>query len=352
MLQADRSAESAGRLENLAELARAMEEYETLGAFLEHVSLVMDNDADRDTDKVTIMTIHAAKGLEFDTVFLAGWEEGVFPSQRALDEGGNASLEEERRLAYVAITRARRKCFIIHAANRRIYGQWTSSIPSRFVAELPAAHIEAETSMTGGESLWRANWSERADPFADVARGSGRGPGWQRAVSSGVFDRNAARGVIDVKAQRRQPRQSRAQRHRARPARVPRQVRLRHRGRDRRQQAGDRLRASRAEAGAGQLRQRRVIVRLGAAPPPDLSRAKTQRRKEAPAFLFARRIISSTSDWATGELLDSHASPLRGFASLREINTTCPPHGRLRFKLLSQAARTKKELSYTPFPTS
>ncbi|WP_395613687.1 ATP-dependent helicase [Allosphingosinicella sp.] len=200
MLQADRSAESAGRLENLTELARAMEEYETLGAFLEHVSLVMDNDADREADKVTIMTIHAAKGLEFDTVFLAGWEEGVFPSQRALDEGGNASLEEERRLAYVAITRARRKCFIIHAANRRIYGQWTSSIPSRFVNELPVAHIEAESSMTGGESLWRANWSERADPFANVGRGTGRGPGWQRAVSSGVFDRNASRGVIDVKA--------------------------------------------------------------------------------------------------------------------------------------------------------
>jgi len=200
MLQADRSAESAGRLENLAELARAMEEYETLGAFLEHVSLVMDNDADRDTDKVTIMTIHAAKGLEFDTVFLAGWEEGVFPSQRAMDEGGNASLEEERRLAYVAITRARRKCFIIHAANRRIYGQWTSSIPSRFVNELPAAYIDAESSMTGGESLWRANWSERADPFSNLARGGGRGPGWQRAVSSGAFDRNAVKGVIDVKA--------------------------------------------------------------------------------------------------------------------------------------------------------
>ena len=200
MLQADRSAESAGRLENLVELTRAMEDYETLGAFLEHVSLVMDNDADREADKVTIMTIHAAKGLEFDNVFLAGWEEGVFPSQRALDEGGNASLEEERRLAYVAITRARRKCYILHAANRRIYGQWTSSIPSRFVNELPVAHIEAESSMSGGESLWRANWSERADPFANVGRGTGRGPGWQRAVSSGVFDRNASRGVIDVKA--------------------------------------------------------------------------------------------------------------------------------------------------------
>ncbi|MBA3677140.1 MAG: UvrD-helicase domain-containing protein [Sphingosinicella sp.] len=198
MLQVDRSAESAGRLENLTELTRAMEEYETLGAFLEHVSLVMENDAERDVEKVTIMTIHAAKGLEFGTVFLAGWEEGVFPSQRALDEGGHASLEEERRLAYVAITRARHKCFIIHAANRRIYGQWTSSIPSRFVAELPDANVEQETTMSGGESLWRANWSERADPFADLQRGSGRGPGWQRA-SSGGFERTPAR-VVEVRA--------------------------------------------------------------------------------------------------------------------------------------------------------
>ncbi|HEV7660905.1 MAG TPA: UvrD-helicase domain-containing protein, partial [Allosphingosinicella sp.] len=199
MLQADRSAESAGRLENLTELARAMEDYETLGAFLEHVSLVMDNDADRESDKVTIMTIHAAKGLEFDTVFLAGWEEGVFPSQRALDEGGKASLEEERRLAYVAITRARKRCVILHAANRRIYGQWTSSIPSRFVTELPDAHIESESTMSGGESLWRANWSERADPFANVGRGTGRGPGWQRAASGGSFERTPAR-VLEVKA--------------------------------------------------------------------------------------------------------------------------------------------------------
>jgi DNA helicase II / ATP-dependent DNA helicase PcrA len=199
MWQADRSAEAAGRLENLNELVRAMEEYETLGAFLEHVSLVMDNDAAAGEAQVTIMTIHAAKGLEFDTVFLAGWEEGLFPSQRALDEGGNASLEEERRLAYVAITRARRKCFILHAANRRIYGQWTSSIPSRFVAELPKAHIAEETSMTGGESLWRANWSERADPFANVARGSGRGPGWQRAATVGSFSPTPSR-VVEARA--------------------------------------------------------------------------------------------------------------------------------------------------------
>jgi DNA helicase-2/ATP-dependent DNA helicase PcrA len=204
MLQADRSAESAGRLENLTELARAMEDYETLGAFLEHVSLVMDNDASDDAPKLTIMTIHAAKGLEFDTVFLVGWEEGLFPSQRSLDEGGTASLEEERRLAYVAITRARRKCFIFHAANRRIYGQWTSSIPSRFVGELPDAHVEAETTMSGGESLWRANWSERADPFAHLAatgsnRAATRGPGWQRAASAGTFNPNPTR-IVESRA--------------------------------------------------------------------------------------------------------------------------------------------------------
>ncbi len=199
MLQAERTTESAGRLENLSELARAMEEYETLGAFLEHVSLVMDNEGQRDEHKVTIMTIHAAKGLEFDTTFLVGWEEGVFPSQRALDEGGLNSLEEERRLAYVAITRARRKCVILHAANRRIYGQWTSSIPSRFVGELPRAHVDEENSMTGGASLWRANWSENADPFANIQRGSGRGPGWQRAQSSGQFSREPTR-IVEARA--------------------------------------------------------------------------------------------------------------------------------------------------------
>ncbi|WP_245647641.1 ATP-dependent helicase [Novosphingobium lentum] len=189
-LQAERSVEASGRLENLSELARAMEEYATLGDFLEHVSLVMDNEADASAERITVMTIHAAKGLEFDHVFLPGWEEGVFPSQRALDEGGLASLEEERRLAYVAITRARRRCTILHAANRRIYGQWTSSIPSRFIAELPQDHVEQETTLSGGASLWRANWSEQGDPFAHLARDAPgrtqtRGPGWQRAVATG-----------------------------------------------------------------------------------------------------------------------------------------------------------------------
>jgi DNA helicase-2/ATP-dependent DNA helicase PcrA len=200
MWQAEKSAEAAGRLENLSELVRAMEEYETLGAFLEHVSLVMDTEGGRNDPQVTIMTIHAAKGLEYDTVFLVGWEEGLFPSQRALDEGGIRSLEEERRLAYVAITRARRLALIFHAANRRIYGQWTSSIPSRFVGELPPEHVDAETTMSGGESLWRANWSERADPFADVTRGSGRGPGWQRAVGAGSGFSTTPSRVVESRA--------------------------------------------------------------------------------------------------------------------------------------------------------
>jgi DNA helicase II / ATP-dependent DNA helicase PcrA len=143
------------------------------------------------------MTMHAAKGLEFDHVFLPGWEEGVFPSQRSLDEGGLASLEEERRLAYVAITRARRRCTIIHAANRRIYGQWTSSIPSRFIAELPPEHIDQHTTLSGGASLWRANWSEQEDPFAHVStsrpeRSQQRGPGWQRALTTGYETKPAS----------------------------------------------------------------------------------------------------------------------------------------------------------------
>ncbi len=190
-LQAEKTTEANGRLENLSELVRALEDYESLTDFLEHVSLVMDNEANADEAKITLMTMHAAKGLEFDQVFLPGWEEGVFPSQRSLDEGGLASLEEERRLAYVAITRARRRCTILHAANRRIYGQWTSSIPSRFVGELPADHVEEETTLAGGASLWRAHWSEHADPFADAVRTNPsrvarRGPGWQRAAAAPI----------------------------------------------------------------------------------------------------------------------------------------------------------------------
>jgi DNA helicase-2/ATP-dependent DNA helicase PcrA len=142
MWQRDKSPEAPGRLENLKELVRALADFETLAGFLDHVSLVMENEQQGETDRLSIMTLHGAKGLEFDTVFLPGWEEGLFPSQRTLDESGNKGLEEERRLAYVGLTRARRLAIISHAANRRIYANWQSSIPSRFIDEIPEDHLD------------------------------------------------------------------------------------------------------------------------------------------------------------------------------------------------------------------
>jgi len=146
MWQADKSPEAPGRLENLKELVRAIADFDTLQGFLDHVALVMENEEQSDDAKLSMMTLHGAKGLEFDTVFLPGWEEGVFPNQRALDEGGLKSLEEERRLAYVGITRARKRAIISHAANRRIYANWQSSIPSRFIGELPKEFVSASGS--------------------------------------------------------------------------------------------------------------------------------------------------------------------------------------------------------------
>ena len=139
MWQKDRSADAAGRLDNLKELVRSMEEFENLQGFLEHISLVMDRDGGAEEDAVSLMTLHSAKGLEFDNVFLPGWEEGLFPSQRTLDEQGRAGLEEERRLAHVGLTRARRRAKLYFATNRRIHGTWSTTIPSRFLDELPAA---------------------------------------------------------------------------------------------------------------------------------------------------------------------------------------------------------------------
>jgi DNA helicase-2/ATP-dependent DNA helicase PcrA len=142
MWQQDKSADAPGRLENLRELVAAMAEFENLGGFLEHVGLVMETTAESGADMVSLMTLHSAKGLEFDSVFLPGWEEGLFPSQRSMDEHGTAGLEEERRLAYVGITRAKRRASISYAANRRIHGQWQPAIPSRFIGELPQEHVE------------------------------------------------------------------------------------------------------------------------------------------------------------------------------------------------------------------
>ena len=144
MLKMDKSVEAPGRIENLKELISSMsaEKFESLSAFMEHISLVMDKDDVTDTNKVMLITLHSAKGLEFDNVFLPGWEEGLFPHQRCMDEGGTGALEEERRLAYVAITRARKKLYILTAHNRRVYGQWQNNLPSRFINELPPQNIE------------------------------------------------------------------------------------------------------------------------------------------------------------------------------------------------------------------
>jgi len=151
MWKADKSPDAPGRLENLKELVRALADFETLAGFLDHVSLVMENEQNAEGDRASMMTLHAAKGLEFDTVFLPGWEEGLFPSQRTLDEGGLKGLEEERRLAYVGLTRARKLAVVSYAANRRLYANWQSSIPSRFVDELP----EAEVVRAGSAAMQR-----------------------------------------------------------------------------------------------------------------------------------------------------------------------------------------------------
>ncbi len=166
MWQQDKSAEAPGRLDNLKELVRALAEFDTLAGFLDHVSLVMENEENAEGDRVSLMTLHAAKGLEFDTVFLPGWEEGLFPSQRTMDESGAKGLEEERRLAYVGLTRARRRAIISHAANRRIYANWQSSIPSRFIAELPDAQVER----TGSAAMQRDRVPAAPSVFPMIAR--------------------------------------------------------------------------------------------------------------------------------------------------------------------------------------
>jgi DNA helicase-2/ATP-dependent DNA helicase PcrA len=209
MLKADKSPESAGRLENLKELVRSMEQYESLTAFLEHVSLVMElEQAEGPSDKLNIMTLHAAKGLEFETVFLPGWEEGLFPSQRTLDEKGTAGLEEERRLAYVGLTRAKLRVFVSFAANRRVHGQWQSALPSRFIGELPAAHVDNVAS-EGFYGNYGNGFRDNQSGNQTAYSGTYDSPGWRRAQvqrnSASPFANayEGARGrgtVIDAKA--------------------------------------------------------------------------------------------------------------------------------------------------------
>jgi DNA helicase-2/ATP-dependent DNA helicase PcrA len=205
MWQNDKSPEAPGRLDNLKELIQAMGYFENLTGFLEHVSLVMENEEANPGDQVTLMTLHGAKGLEFRNVFLPGWEEGVFPSQRTLDENGLAGLEEERRLAYVGLTRARVRAYVSHVANRRIYNQWQSCIPSRFVDELPAEHVEQQREVSFfAQPAREAGSTFDRDDFASETFGAPRGgPGWRRAQEAfradpgGLKSRASAR-LIDA----------------------------------------------------------------------------------------------------------------------------------------------------------
>lgn len=187
MWKNDKTAEAPGRLENLKELIRSMEQFESMRGFLEHVSLVMDAETNENLDAVSIMTLHSAKGLEFETVFLPGWEEGLFPHQRALDEGGRSGLEEERRLAYVGITRAKRRCHIWFVSNRRIHGLWQSTMPSRFLDELPPSHVDVAASESssfggyGGRGGYGQSRFDKADAFAGNSYST---PGWKRAQAN------------------------------------------------------------------------------------------------------------------------------------------------------------------------
>jgi DNA helicase II / ATP-dependent DNA helicase PcrA len=182
MWQNDKSPEAQGRLENLKELVRSMGEFDNMPGFLEHIALVMDVEQSPDDDKVNIMTLHSAKGLEFGTVFLPGWEEGLFPHQRSLDDKGRAGLEEERRLAYVGITRAKRRAYISFAQNRRVHNLWQSALPSRFIDELPEAHVEVApmANSYGGHGLGSFGTS-RFDSGENFKTNTYATPGWQRA---------------------------------------------------------------------------------------------------------------------------------------------------------------------------
>ena len=297
MLQRDKSPQAQTRLDNLKELVRAVGQFDTLEAFLEHVELVMDNAEGKGAeDQVQILTLHSAKGLEWPMVFLPGWEEEVFPSRRSLDESGAKGLEEERRLAYVGITRARERAYISFAANRQIYGRWTSrAAPAASSTNCPPStsmrSARPAMSRRGGgfygvradcQPLGHARQVGRVGPKQRVRRpapgphgGSLGGgydtPGWKRAQAASA--RNKPRPPdIEGRAFRAEDSDGRplargrtpgdmlacsdpaaSRRHRPRPAHLPRQIRLRPRRRHRRRQTHRRLRQGRHEEGGGEL---------------------------------------------------------------------------------------------------
>ena len=255
MWKAERTPDAAGRLDNLKELVRSMGEFPDLGSFLEHVSLVMDVEGPSEGARVSIMTLHGAKGLEFDIVFLPGWEEGLFPNQRSLDDNGRAGLEEERRLAYVGLTRARNEAKIYHAANRRVRGLWQTSMPSRFIGELPPDHAEFEE--TEGASAFGGYGVSRFDGAPAGFTSRYDTPGWRRAEER---SRHAAGTGSAIRRRFRAHSRRRGAttpgsgcRFRSGRPGVSPQVRTRERRRRRRPQTDRRFRPRRPQAGHGQF---------------------------------------------------------------------------------------------------
>ncbi len=247
MWEAERTEEARGRLENLREFVRSIGEFASIAEFLEHVSLVVEAEGGEQGPKVSVMTLHSAKGLEFDVVFLPGWEEGLFPHPRSLEESGVKGLEEERRLAYVGITRARRRVRIYHAANRRVRGYWQSSIPSRFVEELPSDQVATRDSDTRLHWIPSAPQSSRFDQLQPRAASS-----WSagRAAEATVTLRHVAPSSSGPPAQG-------ADRSQAGRAGVPPEIRNGHGGQAGWRPPDDRLRPCRAQGGAG------VLCRVG-----------------------------------------------------------------------------------------
>jgi len=212
MWRDNKDAKSAGRLENLKELIQAMGEFQTLDEYMEHVSLVLDVERGPQEDEISLMTLHSAKGLEFPLVFLPGWEDGMFPSQKSMDENGLAGLEEERRLAYVGITRAREQAKIYFAANRQVYGSWQSSLPSRFIDELPPQHVDAG-SETGYYDDTQAVRERAQQSFTSSFDSSNRSSaGWTR------YQKNKGQSYGSSNSFRPKQIEGRATRRAAKPA--------------------------------------------------------------------------------------------------------------------------------------
>ena len=334
MWKAERTPDAAGRLDNLKELVRSMGEFPDLGAFLEHVSLVMDVESAEGGERVSIMTLHAAKGLEFDLVFLPGWEEGLFPHQRSLDDNGRAGLEEERRLAYVGLTRARRAAKIYHAANRRVRGLWQSSVPSRFIDELPPGHVEVEE--TAGSAAFGGYGVSRFDAAGFGSRyetpGSRRAEAWNRREEAPAgFGRGPVRQIegraITLPA---------SGGFEGGRARLPPQVRAGQRGLGGRPETHHRFRSRRPQAGDGKFRHAGAIIgaaragRWAGRGSSGLTRGPDFCKGSSPSRLLGARVVLNPNAQEGGRLLTRPGQRCVGSGAAPKPTASAPL--RRRFK--------------------